>query len=158
MQIEPGRNFTKFTSPGHHPGFRGIGEIPARHHLRLFPGGRLPRCIKTAQSATVLAFPASVRIAGSAYLPFLQRQSSCAVARVTLPRTFAVGTSSVGFRHDLNPPYVLLLALGAEKSAAIPLPDPLNGIPATQTGFAFPPKHFQVILIPSGLAFKVNKI
>ena len=80
------------------------------------------------------------------------------MARVALPRTFAVGTSSVGFRHDLNPPYVLLLALGAEKSAAIPLPDPLNGIPATQTGFAFPPKHFQVILIPSGLAFKINKI
>jgi hypothetical protein len=80
------------------------------------------------------------------------------VAGVTLPGTFAVGTSSVGFWHDLNPPYELLLALGAEKSAAIPLPDSLKGNSATQTGFAFPPKHFQVILIPSGLPFKVNKI
>ncbi|MBN2317957.1 MAG: hypothetical protein JXR49_02725 [Acidobacteria bacterium] len=65
--------------------------------LNIVLRSRFPCSIETTHSPTVLALPASMRIAGSTYLSLLQAQSTLAVTGIALSGTFAVGAHPIGF-------------------------------------------------------------
>ena len=58
--------------------------------------------VESSQAPAVLTFSAAVREAGSALLPFLQPQPSCAMAHVADAGAFAMRAFLVVFRHVLN--------------------------------------------------------
>jgi hypothetical protein len=68
---------------------------------------RLACCIESAQAAAILAFSASVRVAGCADFPFLQRQPAGPVAGVASSGSLAVRAFMIGFSHSQPPSFRL---------------------------------------------------
>jgi hypothetical protein len=102
-----------------------------------------------------------MRIAGGAYFGFLQCQSTCPMTSVALPGTLTVRAFSINFSHYLTSFFHLdnlILATGAIKSAATPLPHPLYWHPTLDTSFSFFLKNSQKALVFPSIPTGIPKI
>jgi hypothetical protein len=117
--------------------------------------GRIACGIKTTQTAAILAFPAAMRVAGSAHFAFLQRQTAGSVAGMALSSPLAMRAFSIRFRHCRSSncqQEQLFLAMKAIKRASISLAYPSYRSSTSGAFFSFSLKNHQMALIFSGFS------